>query len=289
MTQSNLDLTDQNRADAHNPDSVGPVTQIGQATRWDDVVNAEVGHIFLDEYDEGLRFIILRGPSSLCAYIGLPSDHPLSGKAYDDLVIDCHGGLTYSSLGGEERKVPEGFWWYGWDYAHCDDAATYDSKYAFERKGKKWTPEEVKKDSWNTLYDFRKLVKLAEQIHQGSGSPRPQSQSTATPSGEAQQSGQDLKQAGIKRVSGHNKEWMRKATEAFSSVHWNGNWFEKEFTGETIRFYLSPRIGEPTHPNAWGALISNLVKRGLIKHTGAYVTPKDKSSHARQIKQYVRA
>jgi len=125
---------------------------------WEEVVNADYGHVYIDRFEDGLRFLVLRGPGSLCAYVGLAKDHPLAGKSYDDLPVDCHGGLTYS--GDSLKGAPEGYWWYGWDYAHCDDQSTYTDRI----EGKQWTPEEVDKDSWHALYDFKKLVRLAEQI-----------------------------------------------------------------------------------------------------------------------------
>ena len=90
---------------------------------WEELKQKEVGAILHDEFDEGLRFIIMRGPASLCAYVGVPLDHPLAGHSYGDLPMEAHGGLTYADKG--EGKWPEGFFWYGWDYAHYGDYAFY--------------------------------------------------------------------------------------------------------------------------------------------------------------------
>jgi hypothetical protein len=136
------------------------------ATTWE----AEVGHIFIDKWDEGLRFIVLRGPASLCAYVGVAEHHPLACvDNYDDLPVQAHGGLTYGKKGGGEKAfLPTGFMWWGWDYAHCDDATTYDytiPQMTPRETDHKWTPEEVDRDSWSALYDFKKLLRIAERIH----------------------------------------------------------------------------------------------------------------------------
>jgi len=56
-----------------------------------------VGTIVHDVFDEGLRFIIMRGPLHWCGYIGIPKDHPLAGFSYDDIsLISAHGGLTFA-------------------------------------------------------------------------------------------------------------------------------------------------------------------------------------------------
>jgi hypothetical protein len=142
---------------------------------WADVKAAETGHVFLDKFDEGVRLIIMRGPCNLCAYIGIPKEHPLAGFEYDDVPISCHGGLTYASEGG--KQWPEGFYWYGWDYGHSGDATYYDEPplrgmYS-HNDDHKWTPGEVEEDSWTTIWEFQKLAKLAEKILERKSSPSP--------------------------------------------------------------------------------------------------------------------
>ena len=87
-------------------------------TTWKDVVAAEVGHIFIDEFDENVRFLVLRSRASLCAYLGVPVGHPLAGFSCELLPIHAHGGLTYAGAGEGEMR-PKDFYWYGWDYGHC--------------------------------------------------------------------------------------------------------------------------------------------------------------------------
>lgn len=135
----------------------------------------EVGRVVYDKFDEGLRFIVMRGPVAWCAYVGVPLDHPLAGFSYDDLPsVEAHGGLTFASEGGREGSWPKGYYWYGWDYAHAGDRTVSDYRMSLEKpndplwkldeKDKDWTIDEVVKDSWSTLYDFKKLVKFAEKI-----------------------------------------------------------------------------------------------------------------------------
>lgn len=139
---------------------------------WENISKAESGTVFLDEFDEGVRFFIMKGGSALCVYVGIPIDHPLAGFGYDDLPLECHGGLTFSGAGHKSKEGgsiwPEGFWWYGWDYAHagdyCDFYDTSLSKGSILRQDKKWLVEMVKEDSWSAIYNFKILMKLAEKI-----------------------------------------------------------------------------------------------------------------------------
>ena len=127
----------------------------------------EVGRIVYDKFDEGLRFIIKRGPFSWCAYIGITKDHPLAGMGYDDIsFIPAHGGLTFAGEGKEESSLSANYYWYGWDYAHAGDVTVYNKQYKIPTapEDKDWTVDEVIKDSWETLSDFKQLVKLAEKI-----------------------------------------------------------------------------------------------------------------------------
>ena len=120
-----------------------------------------------DEFDESIRFIILRGPASLTAYIGIADDHPLADFDYDSIPIDCHGGFTYSRK-GIGNSLPVGYWWYGWDYAHAGDACFYDlkSNSTFRQTERRWVLKEVIDDAWDTKYEFNKLMKLVNEITQ---------------------------------------------------------------------------------------------------------------------------
>ena len=45
-----------------------------------------------------------------CGYVTVPKTHPAYGEDYDDLDIECHGGLTYANKGK-----------FGFDCAHLGD------------------------------------------------------------------------------------------------------------------------------------------------------------------------
>ncbi|WP_157266534.1 hypothetical protein [Azohydromonas aeria] len=64
-----------------------------------------------------LRALVLRGPMSLLAYIGVPLDHWAAGT---DLDFRCHWGITFEGE-GEGMMRPAGWYWWGWDYGHCTD------------------------------------------------------------------------------------------------------------------------------------------------------------------------
>lgn len=126
--------------------------------------------VYADYFDEGLRVVIMRGPASVNCYLGVPMAHPLAGKPYDDIPIECHGGLTYAAPGNDKIGLDPAFYWYGYDYSHCDDLSFYELKTGTNRErylirtGKAWTPEMVRSDAWSAAYGMRKLMRLAESI-----------------------------------------------------------------------------------------------------------------------------
>lgn len=97
-------------------------------------------------------------------YVGIPSNHPLFGKDYNDYLeikksdigdrevsgifpllgacldederirieayFQCHGGITFAD-GGENSNYPieSDLWWFGFDCAHCDDAKELELAY----------------------------------------------------------------------------------------------------------------------------------------------------------------
>jgi len=138
----------------------------GTDMTWEQIKEEKSGTILRDVFDEGVRFIVMRGPASLCAYVGIPLAHPLAGRSYDDLPVRAHGGLTFASEGRD--TWPKDFYWYGWDYAHAGDYSFGDDYFIgtdLENKTeKKWLVQDVIEDSQKTLYDFKQLVHLAEEI-----------------------------------------------------------------------------------------------------------------------------
>lgn len=91
-------------------------------------LNDDPGKIYADWEQDNYRCLVMRGPSSICGYIGVKPDHPYFGKDYSSLehYIECHGGLTFAREGN--GHWPEGYWWFGWDYAHYGDACFYELK-----------------------------------------------------------------------------------------------------------------------------------------------------------------
>lgn len=83
-----------------------------------------------------------------CAYLGFPEGHKFYNKHYDDLEIDCHGGLTFSGIKGFSNK-----WLIGWDYAHYLD-------YTFMMpEGHQWTTEEIIKEIMGVIDENELEVK----------------------------------------------------------------------------------------------------------------------------------
>ena len=61
---------------------------------------------------------------TLNGYVGIPSTHRLFGTPYHELMVDVHGGLTYSykSLIDFDNLLPD-LWWFGFDTNHLHDKA----------------------------------------------------------------------------------------------------------------------------------------------------------------------
>jgi hypothetical protein len=60
-----------------------------------------------------------------------------------------------------------------------------------------------------------------------------------------------------------------------------------ELIGETIRKACEAHGLKPHHPNAWGAIVSLLVKRGVLRPTGQHQPMREPRSHARMTPVYV--
>ena len=57
-----------------------------------------------------------------CGYVGLPEGHKYYGEDYDEIPLDCHGGLTFSRESDTYPvKSEKPLWWIGFDCAHYND------------------------------------------------------------------------------------------------------------------------------------------------------------------------
>lgn len=81
-----------------------------------------------------------------CGCVGLPEKNRFYGLDYNEIDVNCHGGLTYSSNHLYEQKDTN-IWWIGFDCAHCDDARDYTSlrKYYTDNRSKNMI------DNWEAL------------------------------------------------------------------------------------------------------------------------------------------
>lgn len=57
-----------------------------------------------------------------CGYVGVDKDSKFFNTHYDEMDIDCHGGLTFSSEVKENYPVKSELHWFGFDCAHFGDA-----------------------------------------------------------------------------------------------------------------------------------------------------------------------
>ena len=95
----------------------------------------------------GYEYIVLSLGTHPCGYVCLTENNPFYEKDYDDIEIECHGGLTYSEpnvfFGEYSDKYKcivktsiKNKWVIGWDYAHYGDRYGNDT-------GKTWKTEDI--------------------------------------------------------------------------------------------------------------------------------------------------
>lgn len=75
----------------------------------------------------GIRYAIMPNDIGfLCAYVGLPTEHPLYGKTLKEILEDntaqkaleeVNGGVSFAG----RRPFGSNEWWIGWDYGHAHD------------------------------------------------------------------------------------------------------------------------------------------------------------------------
>lgn len=97
-------------------------------------------------------------------------------------------------------------------------------------------------------------------------------------------SGAQLRDEGIALVMDNAAGWADEIEQAWR--HWLRYQAPPEFTLEQFRVWVTPHIGEPHHPNAWGGLAKRFAR--YIKPVG-YTTSARPQAHARVTRIYRRA
>lgn len=117
---------------------------------------------------KGFKYYVLSLGTHPCAYVDV-TETKLNGCHYDNIEIDCHGGLTYSNSG--LATVEKEGWFIGWDYAHYADYAGYEAKFPYELRsnGKKWTTEEMVNECKVVIDQILNILKEGANSEQSNG------------------------------------------------------------------------------------------------------------------------
>ncbi len=137
----------------------------------------------VDFHHVGFACLALRNMKygSWCGYVGVPSSHPDYQRNYNDVDVDCHGGLTYGDVCDNEHIChvpqpgePDDLCWFGFDCNHCWDIAPgsimLDKKYGFQRG------TDPMSDYRSLSYVRHQIEKLAEQLLERASRPSPEPQ-----------------------------------------------------------------------------------------------------------------
>lgn len=87
----------------------------------------------------------------------------------------------------------------------------------------------------------------------------------------------------LQQVEDNSGDWFAIALIELRELKHHKN---QEFTGEQLRRWLTPLIGNPHSVNTWGALIMKARREGVIEPTGRYAPMQSEKSHGRETKVY---
>lgn len=118
----------------------------------------EASVLAMGEY-KGFEFVAINmGGSHPCGYVNVESTK-LECEFYNDINVECHGGITFSGT----KSMMEHGWWIGWDYAHSGDFMPYYT--AEEQKHcVKYTTAYVVQECVNVIEQIQNLVKVTHEI-----------------------------------------------------------------------------------------------------------------------------
>ena len=136
-----------------------PVPSFKEPT-FEELVHAPKGTVYgmgTDPENSDIRWLILRGPASLCAYIGVPEGNALCHYGFG-LPLRVHGGITFAGSLPSHVQQDDGvqYYWFGWDYGHYTDQ-TLLPEILHVLRGKKWSISEVRDEVDEALKEFKNL------------------------------------------------------------------------------------------------------------------------------------
>lgn len=96
--------------------------------------------------------------------------------------------------------------------------------------------------------------------------------------------GRKARDQGIAQVTDSHGTWVGDACALLADTFAGSR---AEMTGEEMRQWLLDEGFQEPHPNAWGAVVNTLCKRGVIAKTGRYVQMQARKSRARETPVWV--
>ncbi len=119
----------------------------------------------------GYPCLVVRGPTgALCGYVGVPPEHPYSGKPYSEVDdhVPAHGGLTFSDSCHEDGSIchvplpgePDAVWWFGFDCAHSGDVTPGLIRHYQEAAARYGIPPE----SWHLHDTYKTLAYVQAEV-----------------------------------------------------------------------------------------------------------------------------
>src|SRR3546814_20446219 len=69
--------------------------------------------------------LVVRGPFSVCSYVGVHADHALA--SLEELEFDRHFGINFRNWGQPGTLWEETWFWWGWAYAHFMAAIPWEA------------------------------------------------------------------------------------------------------------------------------------------------------------------
>ena len=70
--------------------------------------------------------VVMQNMCFRTAYVGIPQGNPLYRKHYENINVDCHGGLTYARDSLLDQPETD-LWWIGFDTAQWGDGYDYEA------------------------------------------------------------------------------------------------------------------------------------------------------------------
>lgn len=113
---------------------------------------------------DGYNYYVINLGTHPCGYVEIPSTSKYFNVDYDNIPVECHGGLTYGrGFLHTVADIEDDRYFIGWDYAHYGDYVGYhDSVFMSNYCDARYTTDDIVRECQRVIRQLKELEDVSD-------------------------------------------------------------------------------------------------------------------------------